>query len=739
MTSPQPGTGPGGGSASSLDTAIALYSQGRFTEALATTERLLSDEPANALALNVAGAAARAAGNIGAAETYWRRAIATAPRFGEAYNNLGTLLHEIGRPAEAEACYRAALAINPNNPAAHYNLARTDASLGRPDEAESGFRRAIELQPGYVDAWSALGQLLLDTSRGPEAVTYLRRATELAPRNSDAQFNLGTTLLGLGRFEDAIVALRSALTLAPGHLGAMINLANALKQRGLLADAENIMRQAIGVAPGMPQLHWTLGAILQTAGRLTEAEAACRQALALEPADSNALANLGVILRDLGRSDEAEEVLKRAGATGDGQLRGLTNLGVLHLDGGRMSEALTALTRAAELAPRNPDAHFNLGNALKGALRFGEAEASFKAALALAPNHVKALNNLGIVQRETRQIEAAERTFRRALAVDPTFVDARWNLGLTLLATGRLAEGWMHYEARAELPPDARPFVLPELPFPPWQGESLAGKSILVLREQGIGDEIQCARLIPVFRQMGAKRISLVTRPTLAPLFASLGVNLIVPDSETVPIEVHDFWAFAFSATRFLCPTLDSIPAPIPYLGADPARAEAWRSRLSSDGLKIGLVWKGGALHANDRYRSLPGLQVLAPLWRASGVTFHSLQKGQDEGGRWPSSQPMIDLAPSIADFADTAAIIVNLDLVITVDTAVAHLAGALGKKCWVMLPAIDTDWRWLSDRTDSPWYPSVMSLFRQTTPGDWSAVASDMADRLVRLASESR
>ena len=327
------------------------------------------------------------------------------------------------------------------------------------------------------------------------------------------------------------------------------------------------------------------------------------------------------------------------------------------------------------------------------------------------------------------QLAQAEIWWRQALALDPQSPGIRTNFGVLLLALGRYAEAWPYYDSRSEVPGNQDVSMPPQIPFPLWQGESLAGKSILVWREQGLGDELQFCRFIPELKRRGAQRITLACKQPLKRLLPSLaGVDAVVSSGDS--IGHHDFRAYLLGLPRHLGITLDTLPAALPYLHPGAADILTWRPRLPAAPFRVGLVWRGSTLHKHDRHRSLPSLAALAPLWRAANVAFVSLQKGQgeDEALAPPSGQPLTHLGTMIQDFADSAAIVSQLDLVICVDTAIAHLAGALGKPCWLLLPAVSTDWRWQSERADSPWYPGVMRLFRQTDADDWSATINEVA-----------
>ncbi len=370
-------------------------------------------------------------------------------------------------------------------------------------------------------------------------------------------------------------------------------------------------------------------------------------------------------------------------------------LGAIHAKTGRYLEALGALRIAGDLQPPDAEVHTNIASIC---------------------------NNMG-------QFVEAMTSCRRALGIRRDFHPAIWNSAIALLGQGRYSEGWPCYEIRSVLK-ENRIVIVPQLPFPGWRGEPLQGKSLLLWPEQGAGDYVQFIRYAQLLKARGLARLTIRCPAPLRDLLATaVGVDEVITDAGPVP--PHDYWSFPLSLPLRLGTTLESIPATLPYLRAPPDRREHWRTRLPVGGLKIGLVWSGNPGHRNDANRSLPGLDTLRPLWSVPGISFVSLQKGAAEEEAATSSLPIVHLGSDIRDFADTAAIVDQLDLVICVDTAVAHVAGALGKPCWVLLPAIGCDWRWLRDRSDSPWYPGAMRLFRQKERGDWSSVIDEVAAAL--------
>src|SRR5450830_1524870 len=441
-----------------------------------------------------------------------------------------------------------------------------------------------------------------------------------------------------------------------------------------------------------------------------------------------------------------------------------------HLAAGDYDAAETCYRQAVQLAPDFSEAHGNLGFVLDHKADYAQAEASYRQCLTLAPECVQVFLNLGAllaVQRRLQEAQAAyeeaifcdphspaawsnlgalyagmkredeaEACLRRSIQLDKTYAKAYFNLSYLLLRQGRFEEGWQCLEARNWYEAIAKHLLCPR-----WQGESLAGKSILISYEAGYGDVIQFCRYSAVLKTQGAASITMICHPPLKRLLASMhGLDAVISYDEKITTSTWDFWTPLLSIPYHCKTRLDTIPAKIPYLGAQSNLIEKWRSALPKTGLNVGLVWKGNPLFENDADRSLPSLEVLAPLWNVAGINFISLQKGTGEleAANLSSGLPLINLGCQLEDFADTAAVVMSLDLLICVDTAVAHLTGALGKPCWVLLPDYKTDWRWLTKRTDSPWYPKSMRLFRQQTMGDWTAIVQELVFALSQLAVDA-
>lgn len=443
----------------------------------------------------------------------------------------------------------------------------------------------------------------------------------------------------------------------------------------------------------------TSSATLIQQGKLAEAEARYRQTLAGDPDDAEALTNLGVVLQLQSRFEEAE----------------------------------ASYRRALELRPGLAVGHNNLGVVLQARDCLDEAIGSFRRALALRPDYPDALNGLGVALQADGRIDEALACFRQVLALRPDHAETRTNLATALLLAGDLEAGFGELEwrwlaqGRAERLPDGFP--------PQWLGESLSGRTLLVLCEQGAGDTLQFVRYLRSLKaDTGAREIVLMApRPLLRLLASAEGVDRLVSPEEPPP----DFDCFVrlLSLPQRLGTTAATIPDAVPYLRVPEPLLEARRRQVAGlPGPKVGLVWRGNPLHRNDRKRSLP--EAVWPLvGRAPGVSWVGLQPGPSprEAGLL-EGLGALDLSPTLTDWAETGAVVAALDLVITVDTGVAHLAGALGKPAWVLLP-FAPDWRWQLGRTDSPWYPSLR-LFRQPRAGDWTAVLEAVTAALADLVA---
>jgi tetratricopeptide (TPR) repeat protein len=548
-------------------------------------------------------------------------------------------------------------------------------------------------------------------SASADAESLYRQILDQNPRHAEAALRLGTLLLRLGRAAESV----SLLT---------------------LATSGDFMRC---------EAYSNLACAFNATGRYEEALANAEQACALEPDSANALINRGNALKWLGRFEEALLSYERALVLQPSSALGWNNRASVLLDLGRADEALRSCDEALQKAPRYADAWSVRGNALKALDRLPEALDCYRRALELEPGHYYAWSNQGLVLGGLHRHREALQCYERAIALRPDLAQGHWNEALCRLRLGQFEQGWRLYEWRWQQGGTrwgARRFVQPL-----WLGDApLAGKTILLHAEQGLGDTLQFCRYAALVARLGA-RVVLEVQPELVGLLAGLeGVSEIVAAGDPLPsFDVH---CPLLSLPLALGTRVDSIPAVTPYLFAKPELARHWRARMGEAPaglLRVGIVWAGGARLdvpeqvQVDALRSL-GLERLRPMLEMSGVQFYSLQIGPPaqqlkawnaHGG---SGQRIVDLTDDIRDFSDTAAIVDCLDLVISVDTSTAHLAGALGKPVWV-LNRFDACWRWMIEREDSPWYPTLR-LFNQPARGDWGSVIEAVRRELAELLS---
>jgi Flp pilus assembly protein TadD len=486
-----------------------------------------------------------------------------------------------------------------------------------------------------------------------------------------------------------------------------------------------------------PEILARRGYDLHVAGRHAEAEAAYRHALRLDPELAVTWSNLGLAVQAQGRLAEAEACQQQALRLAPDYPEAHSNLGLAQYAQARTAEAANSFLGALRLRPDYANAAMNLGIALQGLNRLDAAESCYREALALGAAPGQVLNNLGLLLYEQGRPAEAEQACREALAHAPEQPAARVNLAMALLLRGAFEEGWRAFEGRWQVPPMtamARPFVQPQ-----WRtGMPLEGTTVLLHAEQGFGDTLQFCRYAPLLAAAGA-RVLLEAPPALCRLLRSLpGVSQVI--AAGAPLPAFDLHCPLMSLPGGFGTTLDTIPAAVPYLRADPAEVAAWCAILADlPGRRIGLVWAGSSRSeqpqavAVDRRRSMP-LAALAPLAEVAGCSFVSLQLGPPAGQSPPPGMVLHDHTARLRDFADTAALVTALDLVIAVDTAVAHLAGALGRPVW-LLNRFDTCWRWLEGRDDSPWYPTLRQ-FRQPVAGDWASPVGQVAQMLARFAA---
>ena len=607
---------------------------------------------------------------------------------------------------------------------------------GRLEDAEKIYQRVLKKIPDHFDALHLLGVVFHQRGNHARAVRQIDLALKRSPQNHSALNNRGIALVELKRFDEALATLDRAIAARPDYAEAHSNRGNVLKELKRFDPALSSYDRAVALRPDFADAHSNRSNVLNSLKRFTEALAASDRALALRPGFAEAHSNRGNALSGLKRFAEALTACDRALALRPDFAEAHCNRGTALQELGRFEDALASFDRAIAERPDFAEAHCNRGNALQELQRLDEALAAHDRALSLRPDFADAhYNRANALQAQKRFAEALS-SYDDAIALRPDFADAHFNEALCRLVTGDFTRGWEKYEWRWQTTQigDHKRTVAQPL----WTGsDAVAGKTILLHAEQGLGDTLQFCRYVPLVAAR-AGRVILEVPKSLHELMRSLGSGAqIVAMGE--PLPDFDMHCPLLSLPLAFGTTLETIPARMPYLGASEAKARAWRDRLGArKKMRIGLVWAGNprkelpGSNRIDRLRSM-AFERLEPLFGIAGCEFYSLQKGDDAVAQLresPLRHRVIDWTDDLHDFSDTAALVDNLDLVIAVDTSVAHLAGALGKPFW-LLNRDGTCWRWLLGRDDSPWYPTARQ-FRQDDSRDWDGVIARVASALA-------
>lgn len=683
------------------------------------------------------------AGDLQQAENLYHKALEIDENCADAYHLLGMLAFDIQNLEVAKDLVLHAIDLDNSSPIYYNNLGNIMMHGGEFMSAQEYFAKAIELKSDYTEAHYNLGNALIAQGKQEEAIDSLKRSIELNNNFTPAYINLGAVYMEREHFDNALILFGKALDLEPQNPAIVSELSNALLAKGLqenetspgnglpyferacqidtsnseahmaLADyhlnrgdidqAKQLYARGIEGNPMNPDLYYNLAIINKQQNNLSEASGRFQQAIAVAPQHLNAHYNLANTLKELGDWEQALEHYNAALSLDSSHWPSLVNKGVVQQGLGLFEESLTTLQQAAGI---NAEDH-------------------------------QLQNNIGMTLHSLGRVDEALKHYEHALQIAPDNPETQWNKSLALLANGDYEEGWKLYERRWELNEKLHNRK-PAFSQDQWDGSDLNGRNILVTAEQGYGDSIQFVRFASMLKSRGAGNVIVQCQSGLETLFTTVkGIDEIITERQQPAESSFDIWCPMMSLPHFFHTTLDSIPNEVPYADADTALVEDWSDRLRIiSGLKIGIVWAGNprkndiANNLIDSRRSCK-LADFKPLSNIDGIKLISLQKGEaaiqtiiDNGG-----VSVIDHTHAINSFADTAALIENLDLVISVDTSVVHLAGAMNKPVW-LLSRFDACWRWLREGEDSPWYPS-MRVFRQSRPGDWGELMQRVAKAL--------
>jgi tetratricopeptide (TPR) repeat protein len=658
-------------------------------------------------------------GNLRQAEHLLRQILQVDPRHVGAWSGLGIVMGQQGNLAEAAVCFQQLVQLQPDDGSARVNLGLLESRQGRQDTAIGHFQSALRLQPQHVEAHFNLGNALRYQCKVNEAIASYRQVLDLQPDHVHAQNNLGALLLGQGHLEEAISCFQRALQLKPDLAETCNNLGNAYVRQDKVIEAIANYRRCLEIRPNFAEGWYNLGNALKGLGKLDEAVQCYRESLRLKPGYAEAYNNLGSAL-----------TLQE-----------------------KLDEAIIAYQEALRIKPNYDAAYYNWANALARQDKLDEAIQHYHRALQLKPDNPAALTNLGNLHHQRGEFAEALTCFHSALKYDPGHAETHFNRALLLLLKGDWAQGWPEYEWRLQTP-DFPPCPLRQ---PRWDGSPLAGRTLLVLAEQGLGDTMLFVRFVLLLRQRGDHVVLQCQPPMLPFLSASMGAADLVPQGGLLPH--FDVYSPLLSLPGVLGAIPTNIPADIPYLHANSGLVQRWRQEMSGVGrpasgvgktlfdtghqtqdtgraFKVGIAWQGTRTFRGDRQRSIP-LKNFAALSQVDGVQLISLQKGSgvEHLGAWPGPNAPATLGNRFDEcgaFTDTAAVMRRLDLIVSSDTALPHLAGALGVPVWVAL-ALVPDWRWQLQREDCQWYPT-MRLFRQKEYGRWEEAFDRMAAELTKV-----
>jgi tetratricopeptide (TPR) repeat protein len=712
-----------------FDIALKFYYAGKLGKAEQTCLKILSADPASAATLNLLAVIHMSRGKNEKALSCYDRALLTQPDFIQALSNRGALLKQMKRYDEALENYDRALAVQPDQVEVVNNRAGLLQELGRYDEALAGYDRALALQPDYPEALNNRGVTLQALGRHHEALTSYDAALVRRPDFVEALVNRGVARYELKQYGNALANYDRAIALRPDNADALSNRGNALDKLGRREEALASYNSALKLRPHHVEALYNRGVTLNKLRRFDQALASYDAALALRPEYPEALAGRGATLHEQKRFDEALTSYDRAIMLYPDYAQALVNRGAILHELGRSDEALKSFERALAWEPDNVEALTNRGVILHKLRRLEEALASHDIAVAAQPDYAEAFVNRGVTLYDLKRFDEALASYDAAIALRPDYADAHFFKGLSSLVTGDFERGWTEYEWRGKAP--AAKIPARDFPQPFWLGEDdIAGKTILLHGEQGFGDTIQFCRYVPLVAARGA-RVMLEVGEPLCELMTDLGgTTKVIPKGD--PLPDFDLQCPLPSLPLAFKTRLDTIPSNAPYLRAPKKALEYWGALLGTRRCpRVGLAWAGNAKHVRDRERSMR-LRDLLPLLDVD-ATFVSLQKEASAGdAETLTSYDVLQFSQQLGDFSDTAALISQLDLVVSVDTSVAHLAGALGKPVWILVTHAP-DWRWLLDRDDSPWYPSAR-LFRQRETREWVEVTMRVREALLEF-----
>lgn len=719
--------GAAGPSQQQIDDLLRLFQRGHFESTVDQARTLAQRFPGSPVLWNILGAGYGALRRPADAETAFRKSTDLNPTSYAAYRNLGGACQQQGKLDAAIEAFGQACAIKPDDPEAHFNLAKVHQQKGNLDRAVDAFGRFLAIRPDHVETHIVLGNLFKQLDRPDRAIEAYRQAIALKPDYFEVYANLGAALQLQGDLTGALDTYRQALVIKPDYAQAHYNIGVVLNEQGKVEEAIEAYRKALSFEPNYPEAHNNLGTALHDQGDTEGAIDAFRKALSISPDYAQAHNNMGVALKEQDKLDEAVSAFGEAISSKPDYAEAHNNLSVALKELGRFEEAVEASSRALSIRPGYPEAHYNMGVALNEQGKLDDAIEAYRQAISGIPDYFDAYNNMATALHDRGHLTQAVEAYGKALSIKPDSAEAKFNLAFLQLFQGDIQSGFELYEFRCQR---KKATVRPARPQFAWNGESpLKGMRFFVFDEQGIGDTFQFVRYLPLLADRGAD-VSFKTKAKLHRILQSshLQARLV---SETLVDDQIDYEAPLMSLPHLLGTRLDTIPAPGPYLHADPGKVESWGKVFDGNRFRIGICWQGSTQKI-DVGRSFP-LSLFEGISKIPDIDLVSLHKGAGESQLDTIPFDVMGLGADFDAgpdaFVDCAAVMMNCDLIVTSDTAVAHLAGALGRPTWLALKHVP-DWRWMKDRTDCPWYPTMV-LYRQQTRGDWGSVFARMEQDL--------
>ena len=719
-----------------MNTIFSLYNSGEMRKTEQACKKVLAIFPQASTVYTVLGATLMRQGKARQALKVHDKAIQLRPDFAEAYNNCGIAHKELGQMQKAIKNYDKAIQLKPDYTKAYYNRGNALKELGQMEEAIKSYDKVIQLKPDYAEAYNSRGNALKELGQMEEAIKSYDKVIQLKPDLAEAYNNRGNVLQDSGLPEEAIKSYDKAIVLKPDYAKAYSNRGIALKELGQLEEALKSCNKSIQLKPDYAEAFNNRGNVLQDLGQLEEAIKSYDKAIVLKPASAKAYYKRGTTLQNLGQLEEALKNYDQAIRLKPDYAEAYNNRGTTLQDLGQLEEALKNYDRAIRLKPDFAKAYNNRGIVVQNLGQLEEAIKNYDKTIQLKPDFAEAYNHRGTALQNLGRLEEAIKSHDRAIQISPKLYSARFNRSLAWLLGGNFQQGWPEYDFRLQT------FKNRKRTFhqgAKWKAEPLENKIVFVYPEQGFGDTIQFMRYLPMLKKLGGKVIFEVRQPLLRLVETFQGYDQLwtyQQNQDASSMHKFDYHVPLPSLPGLFNTTLENIPSASPYLSVDNKLIRMWQTRIESKELfKVGIVWAASDDFKENRLRSirLSNFKVLSDI---KGLKLFSLQK--DKPAKWTDIDPGevvdIDLGAEISDFADTAAIIENLDLVVSVDTSVAHLAGALGKEVWTLLP-FSPDWRWLLNRSDSPWYPS-MRLFRPPSVCDWKSVLQEVRKALVQRSA---